>query len=114
LRSVDPGLHLTAAVVGQGVHLKWNDAQPAGTNVFYRIWRSKAANGGASCTPVPHAAANCQLAMDDIGAHDGGSWVDKPGRGTWTYRVGLAANWLNSPLYGDVYSVGPPTAVRVP
>ena len=114
LRSVNPGLHLTAAVVGQRVHLKWNDAQPAGTNVFYRIWRSKAANGGASCTPVPHAAANCQLAMDDIGAHDGGSWVDKPGGGTWTYRVGLAANWLNSPLYGDVYSVGPPAAVRVP
>jgi hypothetical protein len=114
LRSVDPGLRLTAAVVDHRVHLNWNDSQPAGTRVFYRIWRTKAANGGASCTPVPHAAANCQLAMDDLGAHYGGSWVDKPGRGTWVYRLGLAANWLNSPLYGDVYSFGPPVAVRMP
>jgi hypothetical protein len=52
--------------------------------------------------------------MDDLGAHYGGSWVDKPGRGTWVYRLGLAANWLNSPLYGDVYSFGPPVAVRMP
>ena len=114
LRSIDPGLRLTAAVVSHGVRLNWNDSQPAGTKVFYRVWRTRTANGGASCTPVPHAAANCQLAMDDLGAHDGVSWVDKPGRGAWTYRLGLAANWLNSPLYGDVYSFGPPVVVRVP
>ena len=41
-------------------------------------------------------------------------WVDRPGRGTWTYRLGLAANWLNSPDYGDVFTVGPPVTVRVP
>jgi hypothetical protein len=52
--------------------------------------------------------------MDDLGAHAGGSWLDNPGRGRWTYRLGLAANWLNSPLYGDVYSLGPPVAIRVP
>jgi hypothetical protein len=52
--------------------------------------------------------------MDDLGAHSGGSWVDSPGSGPWTYRLGLAANWLNSPLYGDVYSLGPPLVVRVP
>jgi hypothetical protein len=114
LRSIDPGLRLTAAPVGHRVRLSWDDSQPAGTNVFYRIWRTKAADGGAACTPVPHAGDNCQLAMDDLGAHEGGSWVDKPGRGRWTYRLGLAANWLNSPLYGDVYSFGPPVAVRVP
>jgi hypothetical protein len=114
LRSIDPGLRLTAAAVGHRVHLSWDDSQPAGTYVFYRIWRTKAPDGGATCTPVPHAADNCQLAMDDLGAHEGGSWVDKPGRGRWTYRLGLAANWLNSPLYGDVYSFGPPVAVRVP
>jgi hypothetical protein len=100
--------------VGRRVRLSWHDSQPAGTKVFYRIWRTKAPNGGAACTPVPHAADNCQLTMDDLGAHEGGSWVDKPGRGRWTYRLGLAANWLNSPLYGDVYSFGPPVSVRVP
>jgi hypothetical protein len=114
LRSIDPGLRLTAASVGHRVRLSWSDSQPAGTKVFYRIWRTKAPNGGASCLPVPHAAANCQLAMDDAGAHAGGSWLDNPGRGRWTYRLGLAANWLNSPLFGDVYSLGPPVTARVP
>ena len=51
--------------------------------------------------------------MDDLGAHGGGTFVDKPGRGRWTYRLGLAGNWLNSPLYGDIFSFGPPLAVRV-
>jgi hypothetical protein len=50
--------------------------------------------------------------MDDLGAFQR-SFVDKPGRGRWTYRLGLAANWLNSPDYGDVYSVGPPLVVRI-
>jgi hypothetical protein len=51
--------------------------------------------------------------MDDLGAHAGGVFVDKPGPGTWTYRLGFAANWLNSPLYGDIFSLGPPLVVRV-
>jgi hypothetical protein len=115
LRSVDPALRLTAAVSGQRVHLGWHVAGAVeATQSFYRIWRSKLPSGGASCTPVPHAASNCQLTMDDRGAHEGGSFVDKPGSGTWTYRLGNAANWLNSPLYGDIFSFGPPVTVRVP
>jgi hypothetical protein len=51
--------------------------------------------------------------MDDLGAHGGGAFVDKPGRGRWTYRLGIAGNWLNSPLYGDIFSFGPPVVVRV-
>ena len=114
LRSIDPALKLTATVDGRRVRLRWRDAQPAGTGAFYRIWRTKAKDGGATCTPVPHAADNCQLVMDDLGAHAGGSFVDRtPSQGTWTYRLGFAANWLNSPLYGDIFSFGPPIAVRV-
>jgi hypothetical protein len=113
IRSIDPSLRLTGTAVGPGVHLSWTPATPAAAKVFYRLWRSNASTGGATCTPVPHAAANCQLVMTDIGAHPHGNFVDKPGPGTWTYRLGLAANWLNSPLYGDVFSLGPPVVVRV-
>jgi hypothetical protein len=49
--------------------------------------------------------------MEDLGAHGGGTWIDRPGRGHWTYRLGFAANWLDDPTYGDVYSLGPPVAV---
>jgi len=113
LRTVDPSLNLTATVSGGRVLLRWNPAEPAGTRVFYRIWRSNAPNGGASCTPAANAPDDCELVMDDLGAHPGGAWVDRPGTGTWTYRLGLAANWLDSPDYGDVYSIGPPVTVRV-
>jgi hypothetical protein len=113
LRSVDPGLRLAAAMSGPRVDLHWSVGKPGATHFFYRIWRSSASTGGATCTPVAHAAANCQLTMDDLGAHGGGRFVDKPGRGRFTYRLGLAANWLNSPLYGDVFSLGPPLVVRV-
>jgi hypothetical protein len=114
LRSVDTSLRLTATVTGDHVRLRWDPSEPAAARVFYRVWRSSLPTGGATCTNVPHAASDCELTMDDIGAHDGGLFVDKPGHGRWTYRLGLAANWLDSPLYGDVYSVGPSVTVRVP
>jgi len=114
LRTVDPSLRLSATRVGDRVLLRWSPSEPSAARVFYRIWRSGASDGGAVCTPVPHASDSCTLTMDDLGAHDGGRWVDRPGKGTWTYRLGLAANWLNSPDYGDVYSVGPPVRVDVP
>lgn len=113
LRTIDPKLRLTATVAGPHVRLMWNVASPGATKFFYRVWRSNAPDGGATCTPVPHAAANCQLTMTDLGAHGAGTFVDKPGRGRWTYRLGLAGNWLNSPLYGDIFSFGPAVAVRV-
>jgi len=114
LRSIDPSLTLTANVAGPRVDLRWRNWKPGPAGAFYRIWRSKASNGGATCTPVPHASDNCQLVMDDLGAHKDGRFVDKPGAGRWTYRLGFAANWENSPLYGDIFSLGPPLVVRVP
>jgi hypothetical protein len=114
LRSVDPALRLSASIDGRRVHLTWRNAQPAGTGVFYRIWRTSSPSGGATCTPVAHGADDCELVMPDLGAWRNGRFDDSPGHGRWTYRLGLAANWLNSPLYGDVYSIGPPIVVRVP
>ena len=113
LRSIDPALRLTATVSGRRVELRWSPPNPGATKFFYRIWRSSAATGGAACTPVAHAADNCQLEMDDLGAHGGGHFVDRPGHGRFTYRLGYAANWLNSPVYGDIFSLGPPLVVRV-
>ena len=114
LRSIDPSLRLLTKVEGRRVQLTWKNAQPAGTGVFYRIWRSNAPDGGATCNSVPNGADDCELTMQDLGARRSGRFVDTPGHGRFTYRLGLAANWLDSPLYGDVYSLGPPVVVRVP
>ena len=112
-RSIDASLRVSTSVVGDRVHLSWQPSEPAGTSVFYRVWRSKSPDGGATCTPVHHAADDCELTMQDLGARRNGRFIDAPGPGRWTYRLGLAANWLDDPFYGDVYSLGPPVIVRV-
>ena len=40
--------------------------------------------------------------------------VDRPGPGTWTYRVGAAANWVDDPEMGDVFLLSNPVTVTVP
>ena len=52
--------------------------------------------------------------MDDVGSVRAPSFEDRPGAGSWSYRIGLAANWLNDIRLGDVYVVSPPVAVTVP
>ena len=52
--------------------------------------------------------------MATLGTTTGSSFVDRPGHGTWTYRVGVAANWLDDPSLGDVYVVSTPVSVTVP
>ena len=42
------------------------------------------------------------------------SAVDRPGPGTWTYRVGAAANWIDDPELGDVFLLSNPVTVTVP
>jgi hypothetical protein len=39
--------------------------------------------------------------------------VVQPGRGVWTYRVGVAANYLNDESLGDVFLVSRAVTVAV-
>jgi hypothetical protein len=69
---------------------------------------------GVGCAgTLGNAANDCQLYMDSLAATREPEFVDHPGRGTWTYRIGVAANWLNDEHYGDVYIVSPPVTVTV-
>jgi hypothetical protein len=52
--------------------------------------------------------------MDELVSVRAPSFDDRPGSGTWTYRIGIAANWLNDPSLGDIYTVGPPVTVTIP
>jgi hypothetical protein len=51
--------------------------------------------------------------MDEVGSSRATTFDDRPGRGTWTYRVGVAANWLNDPKLGDIYVLSRPVIVTV-
>jgi hypothetical protein len=40
-------------------------------------------------------------------------YIDRPGPGRWTYRVGMTANWKNDLTLGDVMVVSRPVTVSV-
>jgi hypothetical protein len=115
LLPVSHGIKPTARVEGNVVHLEWR-ARPAGsTSLFYRVLRAKGGGSGATCAGrLRNASDNCLLYMEDVTTVREPSFADRPGVGTWSYRIGVAANWVNDPTLGDVYVVSPPVTVTVP
>jgi hypothetical protein len=109
---VSPKFDVRTTAANGGVQITWK-AQPShGAKVFYRVLRGKGQDvlcGGR----LNNAADDCHLYADDVGATRATTFVDHPGTGSWTYHVGVAANWLNDPKLGDVYVVSPPVAVPV-
>jgi hypothetical protein len=108
---VNVDLGLEAAVRGRRVDLRWRAADPFGGPVFYRIWRDR--HDGFTCPPVSGARL-CKLVLPEIGTARVNTFVDRPQRGRWVYRIALAANWLDDVAYGDPYLVSRPVAVTVP
>jgi hypothetical protein len=114
LLPVSDGIELTAATEGNVVHLEWQPRPARSTSVFYRVLRAKGVSGGVACAGrLRDSSDNCQLYMDDVATVRAPSFADRPGVGSWSYRIGVAANWLNDPTLGDVYVVSPPVTVTV-
>jgi hypothetical protein len=112
---VAPGLIPHATVIGNSVSLSWHGEPPRGAAVFYRVLRAGSVDGGMSCANTPSDASDdCRLFMDAVGATRVSTYVDRPDPGTWTYRIGASANWLDDYAYGDVYVTSPPVTVTVP
>jgi hypothetical protein len=97
------------------VRLSWEAQRPAGSSVFYNVLRTNPPGDGVACAGKPAAASDdCELGMASVATTETPFFVDHPGRGTWVYRIGVAANWLNDPSLGDIYVVSPPALVTVP
>jgi hypothetical protein len=112
---VNAAIAPSAAVEGTAVRLSWRPGKSAAAGVFYRVLRSNGPTGGLFCAGTPHSAADdCRIYMDSPGVSRTPAFVDNPGPGRWTYRIGVAANWLNDVNYGDVTVVSPPVTVTVP
>ena len=77
---------------------------PASTDVVVQGQRCRESEGGAS---------HCTLEMEEIGRTRARRWVESPPAGSWTYRVGVAANWLDDPEAGDILLVSAPLDVVV-
>ena len=110
---VSSELAARGAVEGDSVRLSWRAHGPGSTRVFYRILRTSS-DADTACGGRPTAAADdCRLYSDDVATTRGTMFIDRPGAGTWTYRIAVAANWLDDERFGDVYVVGPPVRVSI-
>jgi hypothetical protein len=109
---VSPQVGLRADAAGGGVRLSWRPRPVKGTSVFYRVLRVSGTSS-VSCAGR-HAADDCRLYMEAPAATRSTSYVDRPGPGVWTYRIGVSANWLDDFQYGDVYVVSDPVTVTLP
>ncbi len=116
---------LRATRSGGAVKLAWR--RPAGARgaVFYRVYRSpisgQAPIGGVTgfvdgigCLPDTGGATACRLLMDPIAATTATTFVDRPPKQGWSYRVGLMANWVDDPTRGDVLLIGAPVRASIP
>jgi hypothetical protein len=106
---VDMGLRISRS--GGTVRLTWAPQHAAGGALFYHVYRAAVEQPLYSCLPTPGAAAQCSLQASDLGAVRQARFIDR-GAGTkhWRYVVGVAANWLNDPAFGDVYELSRPVS----
>lgn len=109
----DIGIGLSVQTAPDGrVDISWKRQAGGGSPVFYRVYRGPAAASDYSC-PVVYVVPRCLLQLTAIGETSATHFVDKPGAGRWRYRIGVAANWLNDPSYGDVYEMSSGISVSV-
>jgi hypothetical protein len=110
---VSGAVALRARADGGAAILSWKARSPRPAPVFYRILRTKSRTD-VFCAGRPHSAADeCRLYPELPGVTRGTTFVDHPGVGTWTYRIGVSANWLNDPALGDITVVSRPVTVTV-
>jgi hypothetical protein len=102
-----------ADVSGGAVRLRWRPVDSRAGAMTYTIYRSPS-RADVACGPVPHAPDLCELSSQLVGTSRTTTFVDHPGAGAWTYRLGGTANWLDNPTFGDVYVFSGPMRVRVP
>jgi hypothetical protein len=112
LLPVSSEVGLQANSVDGVVHLSWHAQKPGAADAFFRVLRAKGSTD-ALCAGT-RAADQCRLYTDTVAATKSKAYDDRPGPGTFTYRVGVSANWLDDQRLGDVYVVSAPVTVTVP
>ena len=95
------------------IRLNWSKPDTGSSRVFYKLFRSPAATDYL-CFTDGSGADRCTLVSVELDTLRKTSAVDRPGPGTWTYRVGAAANWIDDPELGDVFLLSNPVTVTVP
>jgi hypothetical protein len=100
-------VHARAVRDGASVRLEWDD--PGGFRpAFYVLLRTQAAGPDVTCSRPGSGADACILTSVDLTRTHDRTFVDTSPVPNATYRVGVAANYIDGPALGDVFVLGEP------
>ena len=111
---VDSELTLGSERRGPSIGLQWSAPRTNGSRIFYRVFRSAAEVDHLCSNSGSGGASQCVLSSREVQTTRDRKVIDRPGPGTWTYRVGAGANWVDDPELGDVFLLSNPVTVTVP
>jgi hypothetical protein len=94
-----------------GVELTWRPRNPpGGTHVSYIVLRTASGNG---CDKPPEGADECFIRMTRVAWTRQPAYLDHPGKGTFTYRIAVVADYRDDPASRDLMLLSTPTSLRV-
>jgi hypothetical protein len=105
LTSVDESIDLRVDRVPEGNRLTWGDA-PWRADVFYRVYRAEGPDVECENTDG-HPAESCYVRGAPIATVREREFLDTESPPGATYRVGVGANWIDDPAFGDVFAFSP-------
>jgi hypothetical protein len=100
---------LTVRRQGAAQQLTWTDTTTR-ADTFYRVFRTTGTGADAVCSGG--GSERCQLDMITLATTRDREYVDSSPEPGVTYRIGVAANWLDDPEQGDVFALSPPVVAR--
>jgi hypothetical protein len=107
LTAVDRDIDVRVERVSDGVRVSWEDDESWRADVFYRVYRHDAAGTDTLCTTAYNVSIFCFLRAAIVGTTREPEYLDPAPPEGATYRIGVAANWLNDPEAGDVFTFSP-------
>ena len=103
------GLRIVGVDTAAGeVRLSWRSPGTASTRSYYVVYRSQSRE---TCSVPAEGAKVCDLTMKSIALTRATTFLDHPGPGSHTYRIGLLANFRDRDDGSDLMLVGPATSV---
>ncbi len=91
--------------VGEAQRLTWSDATTR-ASTFYKVFRTESTGSDVACQT--EGGDRCALQMLELATTRDLTFVDESPEPGVTYRVGVAANWLDDTEQGDVLVISPP------
>ena len=103
----DDVVALTVRRSGNANELTWTDSTKR-VRTFYRVYRASPSRGFPDMVCEPRSVDRCELRAETLATTRGRRFVDPNPPPDASYRVGVAANWLDETDRGDVFVLSQP------